>query len=190
MKKLLLTGLLLYASLSAPAVYAASCAAASSALAGAQAGYEQNRKAAESWSQREKQASNGFQQCLGDISTSITVPTFPDFSQIFDQIKDKICSAARDKVSSLLPGNIDIRGVTWAAAIYRQPTFLSVPGPQKVPPPDGPHRPPHPVPRQPAPLTPSHCSFSCSLLPVRLSGRAATYGYFYEEETCLPSGDG
>ncbi|EEC7118280.1 hypothetical protein GPP08_004562, partial [Salmonella enterica] len=67
----------------------------------------QNRKAAESWSQREKQASNGFQQCLGDISTSITVPTFPDFSQIFDQIKDKICSAARDKVSSLLPGNID-----------------------------------------------------------------------------------
>ncbi|EJI0186978.1 hypothetical protein NGF09_003679 [Salmonella enterica] len=107
MKKLSLTCLLLYASLSGPAAYAASCAAASAALAGAQAGYEQNRKAAESWSQREKQASNGFQQCLGDISTSITVPTFPDFSQIFDQIKDKICSAARDKVSSLLPGNID-----------------------------------------------------------------------------------
>lgn len=107
MKKLSLTCLLLYASLSGPAAHAASCAAASAVLAGAQAGYEQNRKAAESWSQREKQASNGFQQCLGDISTSITVPTFPDFSQIFDQIKDKICSAARDKVSSLLPGNID-----------------------------------------------------------------------------------
>ncbi|HAF8828607.1 TPA: hypothetical protein G5U64_004203 [Salmonella enterica] len=107
MKKLSLTCLLLYASLSGPVANAASCAAASAALAGAQAGYEQNRKAAESWSQREKQASNGFQQCLGDISTSITVPTFPDFSQIFDQIKDKICSAARDKVSSLLPGNID-----------------------------------------------------------------------------------
>ncbi|EOE5279481.1 hypothetical protein ACKGIL_004513 [Salmonella enterica] len=107
MKKLSLTCLLLYASLSGPAAHAASCAAASAALAGAQAGYEQNRKAAESWSQRENQASNGFQQCLGDISTSITVPTFPDFSQIFDQIKDKICSAARDKVSSLLPGNID-----------------------------------------------------------------------------------
>lgn len=107
MKKLSLTCLLLYASLSGPAANAASCAAASAALAGAQAGYEQNRKAAESWSQREKQASNEFQQCLGDISTSITVPTFPDFSQIFDQIKDKICSAARDKVSSLLPGNID-----------------------------------------------------------------------------------
>ncbi|EJO0601120.1 hypothetical protein NQ468_001358 [Salmonella enterica] len=107
MKKLSLTCLLLYAALSGPAANAASCAAASAALAGAQAGYEQNRKAAESWSQREKQASNEFQQCLGDISTSITVPTFPDFSQIFDQIKDKICSAARDKVSSLLPGNID-----------------------------------------------------------------------------------
>ncbi|EGM9638898.1 hypothetical protein ACEQGU_004680 [Salmonella enterica] len=107
MKRLSLTCLLLYASLSGPAANAASCAAASAALAGAQAGYEQNRKAADSWSQREKQASNEFQQCLGDISTSITVPTFPDFSQIFDQIKDKICSAARDKVSSLLPGNID-----------------------------------------------------------------------------------
>lgn len=107
MKKLSLTCLLLYASLSGPAANAASCAAASAALAGAQAGYEQDRKAAESWSQREKQASNGFQQCLGDISTSITVPTFPDFNQIFDQIKDKICSAARDKVSSLLPDNID-----------------------------------------------------------------------------------
>ncbi|EAN2420051.1 hypothetical protein C3432_25620 [Citrobacter amalonaticus] len=107
MKKISLTFLLLYASMSGPAANAASCVAATAALAGAQAGYEQNRKAAESWSQREKQASNGFQQCLGDISTSITVPTFPDFSQIFDQIKDKICSAARDKVSSLLPGNID-----------------------------------------------------------------------------------
>ncbi|NIH33064.1 hypothetical protein [Hafnia paralvei] len=107
MKQIALTGLLLLTVLTAPAVHAASCAAANAALSGAQAGYEQDRKAAESWAQREKQANSGFSQCLGDISTSITVPTFPDFSQIFDQIKDKICSAARDKVSSLLPGNID-----------------------------------------------------------------------------------
>ncbi|TBL62597.1 hypothetical protein [Hafnia paralvei] len=107
MKQIALTGLLLFTVFSAPAVHAASCAAANAALSGAQAGYEQDRKAAESWSQREKQANSGFSQCLGDISTSITVPTFPDFSQIFDQIKDKICSAARDKVSSLLPSNID-----------------------------------------------------------------------------------
>ncbi|EAR6585363.1 hypothetical protein FHE25_21550 [Salmonella enterica] len=99
--------LLLYTALSGAAANAASCAAANAALSGAQAGYEQDQKAAESWSQREKQASNGFSQCLGDISTSVTVPTFPDFSQIFDKIKDKVCSAARDKVSSLLPGNID-----------------------------------------------------------------------------------
>ncbi|EDT0782391.1 hypothetical protein GUP44_003869 [Salmonella enterica] len=99
--------LLLYTALSGATANAASCAAANAALSGAQAGYEQDQKAAESWSQREKQASNGFSQCLGDISTSVTVPTFPDFSQIFDKIKDKVCSAARDKVSSLLPGNID-----------------------------------------------------------------------------------
>ncbi|EDW4368855.1 hypothetical protein AA445_004851 [Salmonella enterica subsp. diarizonae] len=109
---MLTVNLLLLTALTAPAgtpAYAASgsCAAATAALAGAQAGYEQDRKAAESWSQREKQAGNGFSQCLGDISTSITVPTFPDFSQVFDKIKDKVCTAARDKVSSLLPGNID-----------------------------------------------------------------------------------
>ncbi|ECT3983522.1 hypothetical protein L4A43_22065 [Salmonella enterica subsp. diarizonae serovar 16:z10:e,n,x,z15] len=107
MKQKLALSLVLLTTLSGPAAYAASCAAATAALAGAQAGYEQDRKAAESWSQREKQASTGFSQCLGDISTSVTVPTFPDFSQVFDRIKDKICTTARDKVSSLLPANID-----------------------------------------------------------------------------------
>lgn len=107
MKQMLTVSLLLLTALAGSPAYAASCAAATAALAGAQAGYEQDRKAAESWSQREKQAGNGFSQCLGDISTSITVPTFPDFSQVFDKIKDKVCTAARDKVSSLLPGNID-----------------------------------------------------------------------------------
>ncbi|EAB8478142.1 hypothetical protein AU894_18325 [Salmonella enterica subsp. enterica] len=107
MKQMLRVSLLLLTALAGSPAYAASCAAATAALAGAQAGYEQDRKAAESWSQREKQAGNGFSQCLGDISTSITVPTFPDFSQVFDKIKDKVCTAARDKVSSLLPGNID-----------------------------------------------------------------------------------
>ncbi|MCZ5009119.1 hypothetical protein O5903_00180 [Escherichia coli] len=47
------------------AASAASCRASTAALAGAQAGYAQAQKAAESWAQREKQASNGFQQCLG-----------------------------------------------------------------------------------------------------------------------------
>lgn len=107
MKQMLRVSLLLLTALAGSPANAASCAAATAALAGAQAGYEQDRKAAESWSQREKQAGNGFSQCLGDISTSITVPTFPDFSQVFDKIKDKVCTAARDKVSSLLPGNID-----------------------------------------------------------------------------------
>ncbi|WP_387691549.1 hypothetical protein [Photorhabdus sp. RM71S] len=107
MKQTVTIGVLLCAILFVPAMHAASCAATSAAMAGAQAGYKQDRKAAESWTQREQQASNGFSQCLGDISTSITVPTFPDFSHILDQIKSKVCAAARDKVSSLLPSNID-----------------------------------------------------------------------------------
>ncbi|EPU8562895.1 hypothetical protein ACVZYT_000601 [Yersinia enterocolitica] len=86
---------------------AADCRAATAAQTGAQAGYERARKAAEAWSQRENQVSSGLQQCLGDISTAITVPTFPDLSGILNGIKDKICSAARDKIQEYVPSNID-----------------------------------------------------------------------------------
>lgn len=104
---LALPRILLCALLCAPGVQAADCAVASAALAGAQAGYEQDSKAAASWMQREQQASQGLSQCLGSISTSVTVPTFPSISGILDEIKNKVCAAARDKVSSLLPGNLD-----------------------------------------------------------------------------------
>ncbi|MDN1856544.1 hypothetical protein FCZ59_20540 [Escherichia coli] len=89
------------------AASAASCRASTAALAGAQAGYAQAQQAAESWAQRQKQASNRFQQCLGEISTSVTVPVFPDISDLLDKIKDQICSAARDKIHDYLPGTID-----------------------------------------------------------------------------------
>ncbi|EKN4700094.1 hypothetical protein ND440_17485 (plasmid) [Yersinia ruckeri] len=88
-------------------VQATDCRAATAAQAGAQAGYERARKAAEAWSQRENQVSSGLQQCLGDISTAITVPTFPDLSGILNGIKDKICRAARDKIQEYVPSNID-----------------------------------------------------------------------------------
>lgn len=87
--------------------HAATCRAASAAQIGAQNGYERDRKAAEAWSQRENQVSSGLQQCLGDISTAITVPTFPDLSGILNGIKDKICRAAHDKIQEYIPSQID-----------------------------------------------------------------------------------
>ena len=85
--------------------HAATCRAASAAQIGAQNGYERDRKAAEAWSQRENQVSSGLQQCLGDISTAITVPTFPDLSGILNGIKDKICRAAHDKIQEYIPSH-------------------------------------------------------------------------------------
>ncbi|MGP2715915.1 hypothetical protein ACTVKN_21790 [Serratia marcescens] len=87
--------------------HAASCRAVSAAQVGAQAGYERDRKAAEAWSQRENQVSGGLQQCLGSISTAITVPTFGDLSGILNGIKDKVCRAVRDKIQSYIPSKID-----------------------------------------------------------------------------------
>ncbi|PHM37625.1 hypothetical protein Xmau_03843 [Xenorhabdus mauleonii] len=85
----------------------ANCRAGAAAQAGAQAGYERAKKAAESWSQRENQISRELQQCLGSISTSITVPTFPDLSGVLNGIKDRICRAARDKIRDYIPSKID-----------------------------------------------------------------------------------
>jgi TraL protein len=86
---------------------ATNCRSASAAQAGAKTGYERNRNAAEAWSDRENQVSSGLQQCLGSISSAITVPTFPDLSGILSGIKDKICKAARDKIQEYVPSQID-----------------------------------------------------------------------------------
>lgn len=87
--------------------HAASCRAYSAAQVGSQSGYDRAKKAADAWSERETQATDALQQCLGDISMSITMPSFPNLFDILNGIKDKICAAARDKISDYIPSNID-----------------------------------------------------------------------------------
>lgn len=106
MPALMLFTILMSTSIFQPA-QAATCRAISAAQAGADAGYARDKKAAEAWSQRENQVSSGLQQCLGNISTAITVPTFGDLSGILNGIKDKICQAARDKIQDYVPSQID-----------------------------------------------------------------------------------
>ncbi|WP_426575577.1 hypothetical protein ACP179_01650 (plasmid) [Xenorhabdus stockiae] len=86
---------------------AANCRAGVAAQAGAKTGYERDRKAAQAWEQRESRISRELQQCLGSISTSIVIPTFPDLSGILNEIKNKICKAARDKIQGYIPRQID-----------------------------------------------------------------------------------
>lgn len=86
---------------------AASCRAAIAAQQGAEAGYNRDKQAAQSWANSENQVSNGAQQCLGDISTTLTVPVFPDLNALLNQVIDKVCNTARDKIHQYIPNNID-----------------------------------------------------------------------------------
>ena len=86
---------------------AASCRAYSAADIGSQAGYDQAKKAADAWAQRETRTSNTLQQCLGDISTMITVPVFPSLTKILQGIEQKVCTAGRQQIEGLIPDDID-----------------------------------------------------------------------------------
>lgn len=86
---------------------AASCRAAIAAQQGAETGYNRDKQAAQSWVDSENQVSNGAQQCLGDISTTLTVPVFPDLNALLNQVINKVCNTARDKIHQYIPNNID-----------------------------------------------------------------------------------
>lgn len=93
--------------LSPQALAVPSCRAAIAAQQGATDGYNRDKQAAQSWADSENQVSNGAQQCLGDISTTLTVPVFPDLNALLNQVIDKVCNTARDKIHQYIPSNID-----------------------------------------------------------------------------------
>lgn len=105
MRKMLCTTLLFLACL--PAADAASCRAGTAAKAGSEAGYNRAKEAADAWSQRQNNVTASLADCLGNISTTITAPTFPNLADIMNQIGQKICQAARDKISDYVPTTID-----------------------------------------------------------------------------------
>ena len=86
---------------------AASCRAGTAAQTGSESGYERARAAAEAWSQRQNNVSASLGDCLGNISTTITAPTFPNLTEVMNQIGQKICKAARDKISDYVPPTLD-----------------------------------------------------------------------------------
>lgn len=56
-------------------------------------------------------SSDAIGKCLGSLSSSITLPTFPSISGVLDRIKQEVCQAARqkitEKISSKIPTQID-----------------------------------------------------------------------------------
>lgn len=87
---------------------AAVCRSGDAAQTGSTAGYEQARKADEAWAERERTVSDQLQSCLSRIrSTSISLPSFPSLQDILNQVTDKICQAAVDKINDQIPSSID-----------------------------------------------------------------------------------
>lgn len=113
-------------------VDAASCRASTAAQAGSQAGYNRAKLAADAWALRQNNISASLGECLGNISTTIIAPAFPDLADILNQIGQKICKAARDKINSYVPSTIDPWGdmpsITGLSS-YR----VSVPAPRSQP---------------------------------------------------------
>lgn len=105
MRQMLCTTLLFLACL--PAAEAASCRAGTAAKVGSEAGYNRAKEAADAWSQRQNNVTASLGDCLGNISTTITTPTFPNLTDIMNQIGQNICQAARDKISDYVPPTID-----------------------------------------------------------------------------------
>lgn len=102
---------------SSPAAIANDCRAATAAQAGSEAGYNRSKAAADAWAQRQQSVTASLGDCLGNISTTITSPIFPNLSDWLSQIEQKICKAARDKINGYVPDKIDPWGDLPAATL-------------------------------------------------------------------------
>lgn len=90
-----------------PIADAASCRAGTAAQAGSEAGYNRAKAAADAWAQRQQSVTASLGDCLGNISTTITSPVFPNLLDMLNQVAQKICKSARDKINNYVPSTID-----------------------------------------------------------------------------------
>lgn len=102
--------LLLYSSAS---IQAANCRSGSAAAQGSQSGYQKDKQAAEQIAQNERSSSDILGKCVGGITAVITTPQFPSLSDIFDQVKNKVCQIASNQIYGAVSSvNSQINGVT------------------------------------------------------------------------------
>lgn len=87
---------------------AAVCRSGQAASVGSQEAYEQAKKASDVWAERERTVSDELQDCLSRIrTTSINLPTFPSLGDLMNQVAERICQAAVDKINSHIPSTMD-----------------------------------------------------------------------------------
>ena len=84
---------------SAASGQAATCRSSTAATQGSQAAYQRDVQAAQQTAQRERSSSDILGKCIAGVTGVITAPQFPSLSDIFDQIKNKVCQIASDQVN-------------------------------------------------------------------------------------------
>jgi hypothetical protein len=96
LRTLLLAACVLFAT--APAY--AGCRAGDAAVRGSQVGFERAQAAAVTLSQNQTAAQSLLQKCVQGIANMNSGNMFPSFADMFDQVVQKVCTAATQKVNS------------------------------------------------------------------------------------------
>lgn len=110
--KIFVRGLFVLMLCSVASVQAATCRSGSAAAQGSQSGYDRDKQAAQQSAQSERSSSDILGKCVGGITSVLTAPQFPSLSDIFDQIKNKVCQIASDQVNGAVNSvNNQINGV-------------------------------------------------------------------------------
>lgn len=80
----------------------AGCRSGDAAVRGSQVGFERAQTAAQTLSQNQTQAQTLLQKCIAGIANMQSPSQFPSMSDMFNQVVQKVCSAATQQVNSAL----------------------------------------------------------------------------------------
>ena len=79
----------------------ATCRSGDAATIGGKVGYEKDKQAATQMAQKENSASDILGKCVSGVTSIQTTPQFPSLSDIFEQVKQKICKAVTDEINNI-----------------------------------------------------------------------------------------
>lgn len=93
-----------------PAANAANCISGQAAEAGYNSAYDRAKNEIDTLKKSESSVNSEWSKCLGSISGSVGTPSFPNLSDVWEQVKKRACNVARgavDEQLSVANRNID-----------------------------------------------------------------------------------
>lgn len=116
---------------------AATCRAGEAAVRGSQTGYEEDKTAANETSEKELSFSDVLEQCVGGISGAQTSTTFGGGGGLgdkLDEIFNRVCSIARERINGELDSDSKRRMASALQNIYREHAANQANGPTSTTP--------------------------------------------------------